>query len=334
MGFSDGNSWFSTLRRLARKKSLGLVMVLMIFPGVWEKEGFSSERSTPSMEAGAKAKTDLVIGKVTDNPKKHYRTLKPMADYVVNRMKGLGITEARVLMARDNDRMVEYLQQGKVDWVTETVFSAVVYQQRAGAEILVKKWKKGVPDYHVVFFCRKDSKIKNLGDLKGKKIALEDPGSTTAFFYPAVAFIRENIPMLALDSPMDPPAQGRVGYVFCGQEINISTLVFRRVVDAGAFNNLDWEKDDHIRAVFREDMRIFHEMPPVPRAIELVRKDLDPAIKETLKTILLQAHTDPAAKSALTAYQRTARFEGMDSGDKAEIENIRHLLDRLEPGPP
>jgi phosphonate transport system substrate-binding protein len=320
--------------RNVKKIILAMAVALVFFPVVAERDGFSFEQETFSIKESARTKTDLVIGKVTDNPKKHYRTLKPMADYVAGRMKDLGITEGRVLMARDNARMVEYLRQGKVDWVTETVFSAVVYQRRAGAEFLVKKWKKGEPDYHVVFFCRKDSGIQNLGDLKGKKIALEDPGSTTAYFYPAVAFIRENIPVMPLNSPMETPAEGRVGYVFCGQEINISTLVFRRIVDAGAFNNLDWEKDDHIRAVYRDEMRVFHEMPPIPRAIELVRKDLDPKIKESLKAILLQAHEDPAAKRALLAYQRTARFEGIDKEDAAEMEKIGHLLNRLETAAP
>jgi phosphonate transport system substrate-binding protein len=104
----------------------------------------------------------LVIGKVTQNPKKQYKKLKPMVDYVVKQMKDLGISQTKVLMTKDNRQMVSYLKQGKVDWVTETAFSGVLFQEKAKAEILLRKWKKGVPEYHTVIFTRKDSGINKL----------------------------------------------------------------------------------------------------------------------------------------------------------------------------
>lgn len=86
----------------------------------------------------------LVIGKVSSNPKKHYRYLKPIAEYVIKHMGDLGIDRVEVLMARNNRQLTRYLKQGRVDWVTETVFSALEFEEKAGAEILLLKWKKGV----------------------------------------------------------------------------------------------------------------------------------------------------------------------------------------------
>ena len=272
----------------------------------------------------------LVIGKVSANPKKHYRYLKPIADYAAKQMSDLGITEAHVLMARDNAQMVRYLQQGKVDWVTETIFSAIYYKKYADARFLVKKWKKGVPEYHTVFFTRKDSDIKKLSDLKGKTVAFEDLGSSTAFYYPVSALIKNGLTLIELGSPMDDPPKNRVGYVFGEQEINISTWVYRKMVDAGTFNNLDWEKDDHVRTSFREEMRIFHDMPPLPRAIEVVREDLNPKIRKRLTEILLNAHMDTKAKKALWAYQRTEKFEKLDDQDLKTIDEITGLLQLVQ----
>ena len=268
----------------------------------------------------------LVIGKVSNNPKKHYRYLKPIADYVTKQMSDLGISEARVLMARDNEQMIRYLMEGKIDWVTETIFSAIIYKKYADAEFLVKKWKKGVPDYRTVFFTRKDSPIFHFSDLVGKKIAFEDMGSSTAFYYPASALIKEGLELVQLTSPMEQAPEGKVGYVFSNQEINTSSWVYRKMADAGTFNNLDWEKDDHIRASFREEMRIFHTLPPLPRAIEVVRKDLDPVIKNRLKELLLKAHEDPKAKRPLWAYQQTDKFEEIDQSDQKNIDEISILL--------
>jgi len=44
----------------------------------------------------------LVIGKVSLNPKKHYRYLRPMVEYAASHMEDLGIRGTKVLMARDN----------------------------------------------------------------------------------------------------------------------------------------------------------------------------------------------------------------------------------------
>lgn len=275
---------------------------------------------------GFSGKHTLVISKVTENPKKHYRYLKPMADYMVKHMKDLGINEAKFLMARDNRQMVSFLKQGRVDWITETPFSAIIYHDKAGAELLLRKWKKGVPDYYTIFFTRKDSGINSLADLRGKTIAFEDPGSTSAYFVPASVLIREGLNLVWLASPREKPPEDMVGYVFSGQEINTSTWVHKGIADTGAFNNLDWNKDDHLPKAFRKDMKIFYKTRPFPRAIELVRKGLDPKIKQRLKEVLLHVHNDPKAKAALRAYHKTTKFDELDAKTWASLDEVRRIL--------
>ncbi len=274
----------------------------------------------------------LVIGKVSTNPKKHYRYLKPMAEYVVARMHDLGIDRVEVLMARNNRQMARYLRKGQVDWVTETVFSAIEFEDRAGAEILLLKWKKGVPAYHTVFFAREDSGIRTLADLKGRVITLQDAGSTSGFFVPAAELIGAGLQLEHLDSPRDSASGDRVGYVFATEEINMSTWVHKGLVDAGAFANLDWQKEDHLPRVFRDSMHIFHRSEDFPRALELVRKDLRPEVKQRLKEILLAAHEDPGASAALYAYQRTKRFAELDEEVRTGIERARMIKEALRTG--
>lgn len=133
----------------------------------------------------------LVIGKVSDNPHKHFRALKPIADYAVAQMQDLGIKKAKVLMAKDNQTMIRYLQEGRVDWVTETPFSAIQFANQADAKVVLRRWKKRMPNYHTLFFTRQDSGVKTLADLRGRRIALEDEGSTTAYFLPLLMLVQE-----------------------------------------------------------------------------------------------------------------------------------------------
>ena len=99
----------------------------------------------------------LVLGRISDDPKAHYEQLKPLLDYVVPRMRDVGITEGRILMARDAQQMTSYLRRGRVDWVTETAGTGMQLQQRAGARPLLLTERGGVSRYHGVFFVRRDS---------------------------------------------------------------------------------------------------------------------------------------------------------------------------------
>ena len=278
--------------------------------------------ASPVTMASSDRPDTLVIGKISHNPKKHYHYLKPMADYVQKQMIDLGYKHAKVLMARDNRQMIRYLRSGKVDWVTETLMSAVELQRKSGAELLVKKWKKGQPEYHSIFFTRKGSGIQSISDLSGKSIAFEDPGSSTAYFIPAELLLRKGYRLVKLTTPRDKPPVDAVGYSFAREEINISTWVHKGLVDVGVMNNHDWNKEDHLPHIFQRDMQIIHRTESFPRAVELVRPGLEPGVKSRLKSILLNAHRDPAAQKVLPVYQETERFEELTPELRQNLNEI------------
>ncbi len=304
--------------------ALVLAALVLLCPG--ESRSLDSDVATRAGTSSGGSGRSLVIGKVSDNPKKHYSYLRPMADYVAARMGDLGITEAGVLMAPSNDVMVRYLKEGRVDWVTETPFSSIIFREEAGAELLLCKWKKGVSRYRTVFFTRNDSDIHSIEDLRGRTIAFEDPGSSSAYFIPASELIEAGLKLVPLDSPRDRPPTDAVGYIFTHEEINSSIWVHRGIADAAAFNNLDWSKEGHMPGPLREELRIFHESASFPRALELVRGDLEPEIRERLREILLGAHEDPDAATALEAYQRTTRFNEIDAHVQTELREVDRLL--------
>ncbi len=281
--------------------------------------------------AGADARTTLVLGMVTNNPKRNYARLKPIVDYAAGRLGDLGITGGEVLLANTNDEMIRYLEKGRVDWVTESVVSALQFADVRNAELFLRRWKDLVPVYHTVFITRRDSEIHSLKDLIGRRIAFEDPGSTSSYFVPLAALGDAGLQLVELESHNDRPPADRIGYLFAGSEINIAIWVAKGRVSAGAYNNLDWANPDETLQAIRGDLRIFFETDPLPRAIELVRDDLDPAIKDGLREILLNAHLDPAAADALTAYSMTRRFD-LFSGEAADsLETARRFYNEIRP---
>ncbi|PZQ25038.1 MAG: metal-binding protein [Stenotrophomonas acidaminiphila] len=270
----------------------------------------------PAAVVPAKAAGDervLVLGRISDDPKAHYEQLKPLLDYVVPRMRDVGITEGRILMARDAQQMTSYLRRGRVDWVTETAGTGMRLQERAGARPLLLTERGGVSRYHGVFFVRRDSGLERLADLKGRTVAFQNTASTSAYFAPSVALLDAGQRMEILLSPMDRPSADSVGYVFARSELNIAAWVHKRLVDAGVVSNLDWD-----------DVR---RMPPSFR--EMVRGDLDPRIEARLREVLLEAANDPAARDALNVFFRTTRFLPVDPASQQALDDLRRGVTRV-----
>jgi phosphonate transport system substrate-binding protein len=255
--------------------------------------------------------------------------VKPIVDYVANHLGDLGITEGAVLVAKDRQEMMIFLKEGKVDWTTDSVISSLIYAEKTGADVLLRRWAAGVPTYYSVMFARKDSGINSLKDLKGRKIAFENPGSTSSFYIPIATLMKAGLDLSELPSPREKALTNKVGYTFAGDELSITTWVHRNLVDAGAYHNQNWEALESNPDAMKNNLKIFYQSKPFPRMVEVVRKNLDPKIKARLKEVLLKAHEDPAAQEALKAYNKTARFDEFRGEALSELDEARGLLKYL-----
>jgi phosphonate transport system substrate-binding protein len=283
----------------------------------------------PAMPVRAGEPHVLVLGRISDDPKAHYEQLRPLLDYVVPRMADVGITEGRILMARDTQQMSSYLRRGRVDWVTETSANAMRLQERAGAKPLLLTERDGAGTYRSLVFVRRDSGIASLDDLRGHSIAFQNTSSTSAYIVPALQLLRHGLPLQILLSPMDRPVPGSVGYVFARSELNIATWVHKHLVDAGTISNLDWDNPRRIPPTYRDDFRVVAESGPYPRALEMVRGDLDPRVRERLRQVLEEAGNDPDAREALLQFFGTTRFLPIDPGTEASLRELGEGVARV-----
>jgi phosphate/phosphite/phosphonate ABC transporter binding protein len=271
----------------------------------------------------------LVLGKVSDDPEKHFRYLKPMADYLASKLNDLGIIKGDVLLAKDNQQMIHYLKAGRVDLVTESVVSTALFSQKALSVPLVRKWKNATPSYQSLIFVRNNSDIYSLTDLLGKRIALEDPGSTTAFFIPVATLLLEGLTVTTISSPRDRVPADSVGTYVTHDDKVISPLVFGGVVDAGALSSIDWQKNKRVPKKHKQAYRIIYRSNPWPRMLESVGTHVDSTIRERIKNTLITAHLDPEAESALYSYQKTSRFEVLNQEDRNALNEAQQLLSAI-----
>jgi phosphonate transport system substrate-binding protein len=262
----------------------------------------------PAQSAGGRSDDVLVLGRISDDPSRHHDQLQPLLDYIVPRMASVGIREGRILMARDSQQMASYLRRGRVDWVTETAATGLVLAERSGAKVLVATERDGVAMYHSVIFVRRDSGLRRLEDLRGRSIAFQQVNSTSAYLAPAAAILDAGLPLEILLSPHDRPRDDGVGYLFARSENNISTWVHKRLVDAGAYSNIDWSNLHRLPESYREDLEVIHVTAPFPRAVEVVRAGLRADREARLRELLLAAADDPDAREPLAHFFGTNRF--------------------------
>lgn len=272
----------------------------------------------------------ITVSRVSDHPKKHYKKLKPFIDYIAENLRNMGIKKGKVLLAKDNHQLIKYLREGKVDIVTETPFSSIIYMEKAGAKPLLRRWKKSVPRYNSFIFVRKDSGINSLKDLKGKVIAFEDPGSTTGYFLPKVTIIKEGLEMVELKNYREKPPADKVGYCFAGGEPNIAHWVHKGLVDAGALSNIEYQEPDEVPAGFLPDFKAIYKSESVPRNLILVRGDMNPEMQTAVKDILINMRLTKEGRKIMWELSKTLHFDEFPEGVEETVKKFKEKYELIK----
>ena len=268
----------------------------------------------------------LVLGRVSGEPGKHYAAIDALGEYLVTRLKASGIKRHDVLLARNNDEMIQFLRSGKIDVVSETPFSAVLYETAANAEIVLRQWKSGTPSYRTLLVARHDSEIERIEDLAGKVIAFEDPGSTSSYFVPKATIAELGMGIVSAD---DPAENGAVQYLFAGSEVNVLAWVVRGRADAGAVSSVDWADPKRSPVGLKDELRVFHSSPDILRSVIIVRPRMDPELKQQLVQTLVDMRSTESGREALAAFFKTTQFDMIEGDTLESLDNVRNLFDEL-----
>lgn len=118
--------------------------------------------------------------------------------------KQLGIP-VQIVVSTNDDTMIEAMGSGKVDCAFLPPEGYVLAHQKYGVKVLLQSTRYAykepddqlthhlVKDFHAQILVRKGSGIKNLKDLRGKKIAVQSSTSTAGWIWPVVSLYRHGI---------------------------------------------------------------------------------------------------------------------------------------------
>jgi phosphonate transport system substrate-binding protein len=193
--------------------------------------------------------------------------------------------------------MSRWVANGEVDIVQDSFFPAMLVASNSGAVPLVIR-NKDKSDRHAVFFARADSGLTSLEDLKGRTIALAESHSTSGFMLPI-----NHLKQLGIN-PTEQPSQeaaavaaGDIGYIFSGDDDVAAQWVLNQTVIAGAVDNGTFEDFDEGNPGV---LIALDETEGMTRnSMILARKDLDPALQENIRQVLLAMDQNPVGMATL-----------------------------------
>lgn len=259
----------------------------------------------------------LVIGSISGNPTGEIAEWAPFAKYLAGRLTDAGISEGRVVVARNEIQMAKLLSRGEVDLYIDSPVIALLVAAAAGNKPLLRRWKRGRASYASVIFARADSPLASLEDLKGHSIAFQNTFSTTGYQLPKLALHRAGLHLVPLARVGAAIPRENVGYAFSEEDANTRAWVLQGRVDAGATGSGHferWNDDDKLKIIWRSK--------EIPRQILTYRKDLTPSLVSATKKALLSMHLSDEGRAVLQAFEQTTQFDEIPANQLAHLEQI------------
>jgi len=234
--------------------------------------------------------------------------------YVARKLATRTPLEGRVLVAPTIVRLEKLIEENKVDFYMDSPYTTYLINAQGIALPLLRRWKSGAAEYRGVLFTKKDSGAERVEDLRGRMIALEDPGSTSGYFLPQVFLAVKGLKLSEKSSLDAAVAPGEIGYIFAYSTARVIDLVLTRKVVAGAFSNEDYDRLD---AKKKAELVILGETENFPRYFVSIRKELDPEVAGRLQDVLVAMHQDAEGRGILDKLENTTKFDLAPGGDLA-----------------
>jgi phosphonate transport system substrate-binding protein len=220
--------------------------------------------------------------------------------------------------ATDYAGVIEAMRFNKVQVAWYGNKAAMEAVDRANGEIFAQlMYADGSFGYEALLITHKDSPYKNLDDVfknaKTVNFGIGDPNSTSGFLVPSYYVFAER--------KVDPRAVFKT--VRNGSHGANIQAVLAKQLDVATNNTEDMGRLQATRPDLYDQLRIIWKSPLIPSDPFVWRKDLDPAIKEKIRTFVLNyAKTDEAEKLVL---KNIYNYGGFRASTNDQLKPIRQL---------
>jgi phosphate/phosphite/phosphonate ABC transporter binding protein len=222
-------------------------------------------------------------------------------------------------VARDYGDLRTQMESGAVDIGTFSPFAYVDAARGGKIRIIAQCVINGTATYRGIIVARRDSGLKSLTDLRGKRFAFVDPKSASGFVYPRALLIEKGIT----------PESSFKETIFAGGHDKVIAAVLEGRADAGAVYE-DALAIAKSKGAPTENLVTLGRTAPIPHDAIAVRVGLDEALAKKIRAALVDLDKFEAGRRVianskpkeLTGYmiaedslydmvRRTAKIAGM-----------------------
>ncbi|TCL01259.1 phosphonate transport system substrate-binding protein [Shimia isoporae] len=270
--------------------------------------------------------TELVFATLNDNIRKQADRFARLEVYLEDTLSDFGISNVVLEVFRNAEDVQAAMNSGAVDFYFDSPLIAAQISAPVGGEVFLRRWKKGVAEYHSVVFVKQDSPYEELSDLVGARIAMQEPTSTSGFLLPLAELTANGLPTAELPDRKSEPSAKAVNYVFSGDDDTSALWVIRGHVEAAATDNATFEK---LQTAASGQYRSIGVSPTVPRQLLVKRAGLAPELEAKLADILTTMHETPEGAEILYKFNKTTKFERFETPTDAVMAQMLEILDDL-----
>jgi phosphonate transport system substrate-binding protein len=212
--------------------------------------------------------------------------------------------------------VVEAMCADRVDvgWVSPLAY--ILAHEKCGADMSLVSVTRVGTKYWGVVVTRVDSPIQKLEDLKGKKFAWVDPGSTSGYLFPRSMMEAKGV---------TPDSLGQ--QVFAGGHDKVGIAVLQGQVDAGAMGKDSIPRLDTIQAGASAQIRIVEESQDIPNDGVAFRKGLPADTVKQIREALLRISTRDDGKKL---FEDAIGTQGVAETNDAAYEPVRKAASVLK----
>lgn len=244
---------------------------------------YALQKSTAALRRG----DELVFG---INPALSPREMRRLYLPVINWLGEQMGRPVRVLIAADYGALADCLKDGVVDVGWFSPLAYVHAAEKTRLVPLVTPVVNGAADYKGYIIARRDRGIKEIVQLKGRRLGFVDPKSASGYIYPRLLMCRAG-----LDPDHDP---GEV--VFLGTHSRVIKAVLDGEIDAGA-TYTDALKEAKRSGLPLQDLIYLAESSPIPKDCLAARAALGEKLCRRVRQMLLSMAADKEGKKVLLA---------------------------------
>src|SRR3989442_215233 len=197
--------------------------------------------------------------------------------------------KVRLYIAKDYGDLRTQMENGSIDIGSFSPFAYVDAARGGKIRIIAQSIIEGSATYRGIIVARKESGLKSIADLKGKRFAFVDPKSASGYVYPRAMLIEKGIN----------PEMFFKETIFAGSHDKVIAAVLEGRVDAGAIYDgaLGVAKRSGVSV---DNLVTLASSDPIPHDAIAVRVGLDETVAKRIQLALINLDKSEAGRRVIT----------------------------------